>query len=346
MKIGKHIIEPPVALAPMEGVTDRAFRGIIRGLGGCGLTVTEFVSSEGLTREVGDAWRMAELDEDEHPVSIQIYGRNPERMAEAARLCEGLGADFVDINLGCPSKRVTSGCAGSALMKEPERAREIFDAVYESVSVPMTVKMRLGWSMDALNAPEIAAAAEAAGAQMVAVHGRTRTCGYKGSAKWAEIRHVKEAVTVPVLVNGDIIDPDSARRALDASHADGVMVGRGVMRDPWAIARISASLTGTLEPAPTMEDRRELLHEYVDRLGVDGPLGRRAVTKLRRVIGYLSKGMSNASKLRNAMNTVTEIEVAKELIDEFFRSISERERRRATYRSRPSADEGLGRLEV
>ena len=330
----------------MEGVTDRAFRGIIRRLGGCGLTVTEFVSSEGLTREVRDAWRMAELDEDEHPVSIQIYGRDPERMAQAARLCEQLGADFVDINLGCPSKRVTSGCAGSALMKEPERAREIFDAVYEAITVPMTVKMRLGWSMDTLNAPEIAASAEDAGAAMVAVHGRTRTCGYKGSARWAEIRHVKDAVSVPLLVNGDIIDPDSARRALDASGADGVMVGRGVMRDPWAIARISASLLGTPAPTPTMEDRRRLLHEYVDRLGVDGPLGRRAVAKLRRVIGYLSKGMPNASKLRNAMNTVTEIEVAKGLIDEFFHALSERETRRARFASAARSDDGLRRLEV
>ena len=308
----------------MEGVTDRAFRGIIRGLGGCGLTVTEFVSSEGLTREVKDAWRMAELDADEHPVSIQIYGRDPKRMGDAARLCEDLGADFVDINLGCPSKRVTSGCAGSALMKEPERAREIFDAVFESITVPMTVKMRLGWSLDTLNAPEVAASAVDAGAQMIAVHGRTRTCSYKGTARWEEIRHVKEAVPVPVFVNGDILGPDSARRALEASGADGVMVGRGVMRDPWAIARISASLSGLPEPSPTLDDRRRLLHEYVTRLGSDGPLGRRAVAKLRRVIGYLSKGMQNASRLRNAMNTVSEISTAQRLIDEYFDSLRAR----------------------
>ena len=308
----------------MEGVTDRAFRGIIRGLGGCGLTVTEFVSSEGLTREVQDAWRMAELDADEHPVSIQIYGRDPQRMADAARHCENLGADFVDINLGCPSKRVTSGCAGSALMKEPERAREIFDAVFDAITVPMTVKMRLGWSLDTLNAPEIAASAVEAGAQMIAVHGRTRTCAYKGSARWAEIRHVKDAVPVPVLVNGDIINPETARLALDASGADGVMVGRGVMRDPWAIARISASFRGAPEPEPTMDDRRDLLHEYVTRLGAQGPMGRRAVAKLRRVIGYLSKGMPNASKLRNAMNNVSEIPAAQELIDAYFDSLRAR----------------------
>lgn len=320
MKIGTHKIDPPVALAPMEGVTDRAFRGIIRGLGGCGLTVTEFVSSEGLTRDIEDSWRMAELDADEHPVSIQIYGRDPQRMADAAKLCERLGADFVDINLGCPSKRVTSGCAGSALMKEPERAREIFDAVFEAITVPLTVKMRLGWDLKTLNAPEIAASAVEAGAQMVAVHGRTRTCAYKGSARWSEIRHVKEAVSVPVLVNGDIICPDTARAALEASGADGVMVGRGVMRDPWAIARITAALTGTEPPNPSMNDRRDLLHEYVTRLGSDGPLGRRAVAKLRRVIGYLSKGMPHASKLRNAMNNVSEVDVARGLIDEFFAS--------------------------
>lgn len=318
MRIGTIDIDPPVALAPMEGVTDRAFRGTIRNLGGCGLTVTEFVSSEGLTREVENAWRMAELDTDEHPVSIQIYGRDPERMAQSARHCQELGADFIDINLGCPSKRVTSGCSGSALMKEPERAREIFVAVAEAIRVPMTVKMRLGWDMESLNAADIAASAVECGAAMIAVHGRTRMCGYKGKARWDLVRPVADAIDVPLLVNGDIVDLPSARQALAESGADGVMVGRGVMRDPWTIARIAAGLRGETIPAPTANDRRLLLHDYLDRMAAEGALGHRAVAKLRRVVGYLSKGMPHASKLRDAMNRVEDVTGARALIDDYF----------------------------
>ncbi|MFU8803973.1 MAG: tRNA dihydrouridine synthase, partial [Bradymonadaceae bacterium] len=234
-------ISPPVVLAPMEGVTDRAFRTLVRGLGGCGLAVTEFVSSEALTREVEQAWRMAELDPEEKPVSIQIYGRDPERMSEAARHCEELGADIVDINLGCPSKTVVTGCAGSALMREPELAVEIFDAVFEAITIPMTVKMRLGWNHEMLNAPYLAEEAVRAGAKMIAVHGRTRSDQYKGSARWELIRDVKDAIDVPLLVNGDIRCPDSALQAIELSGADGVMVGRGVMSDPWTIRRISCA---------------------------------------------------------------------------------------------------------
>lgn len=318
MRIGDIDIFPPVALAPMEGITDRAFRGTIRALGGCGLAVTEFVSSEGMTREVAAAWRMAEVDPEEHPVSIQIYGRDPERMAQAARHCEALGADFVDLNLGCPSKRVTSGCAGSALMREPERASEIFAAVSEAITVPMTVKMRLGWDLEAVNAPEVAAAAVEAGARMITVHGRSRMCAYKGSARWDLVRRVRDAIDVPLLVNGDIVDAESALRALEASGADGVMVGRGVTRDPWAIARISAALHGTDFDEPSAHDRRALLHDYLRRMHLGGESGPRAVAKLRRVVGYLSKGLPHASRLRDAMNRVSDTATAAALVDDFF----------------------------
>lgn len=318
MRIASVQLRSPVALAPMEGVTDRAFRGVVRSRGGCGLTVTEFVSSEALTREVSDAWRMAELDPDEHPVSIQIYGRDPERMAAAARMCEALGADFVDLNLGCPSKRVTSGCAGSALMREPERAFEIFDAVSGAVRVPFTVKMRLGWDLDSINAPEIAAGAVARGAAMIAVHGRSRMCAYKGKARWDLIRPVRDAVDVPLFVNGDVVDTGSARRALEASGADGVMVGRAVMSDPWAIARIAAGLAGESFSEPSFEDRRTLLHDYIDRLERDIDRGHRTVAKLRRVVGTLSKGMPGAARLRAALNGVQGIEDARALVDAWF----------------------------
>lgn len=323
------VLDPPVALAPMEGVTDRAFRNVVRSLGGCGLTVTEFVSSEGLTRDVRDAWRMAELDPGEHPVAIQIYGRDPRRMGDAARLCEQLGADIVDINLGCPSKRVTSGCSGSALMREVTLAGEIFEAVRESITLPMTVKMRLGWDLKSINAPEVAALAEAKGACMVTVHGRSRCCFYKGHARWDELAAVKDAVSVPLLVNGDILGPDTARAALEASKADGVMIGRGVMRDPWTLARVAASFRGETIPEATLDERRVLIHDYLDRLdlGHAGPMNRRTLAKLRKVMGYFSKGMVNASKLRAALHEVDTVVEARALIDTFFASQPDAEAR-------------------
>ncbi len=321
-----HIpIDPPVALAPMEGVTDRAFRSLIRSFGGCGLTVTEFVSSEGLTRDVKAAWRMAELDAGERPVSIQIYGRDPERMAQAARHCEGLGADIVDINLGCPSKRVTSGCSGSALMKEPALAREIFDAVHSAIAVPMTVKMRLGWDDSSLNAPEIAASAEAAGAAMVAVHGRTRMQSYKGKSRWDEIRSVKEAVAIPLVVNGDIVDGASARAALAASGGDGVMVGRGVMADPWAIARIAAELRGTPFEEPGIDDRHAALHGYLDRYGAEDWENRRTTARVKAVCGYFSKGLHLASRLRASVQRARSEAEVREILDLYFAQVRERD---------------------
>lgn len=318
--IGPVKIETPVVLAPMEGITDRAFRTTIRSLGGCGLAVTEFVSSEGLTRDVQDAWRMAELDPGEKPVSIQIYGRDPQRMADAAKYCEGLGADIVDLNLGCPSKRVTSGCSGSALMKEPALARDIFTAVYESISVPMTVKMRLGWDDHSLNAPEIAADAVACGAQMIAVHGRTRMQAYKRTARWEEIYRVREAVTVPLLVNGDVVDYDSAMRAIEASGADGVMVGRGVMSNPWTLRDISAAMRGEAFSDPDESEKASVLVEYVNRLAMNGPADKRSLTKLKKVAGYFTKGMHNASRLRKAVQRVRDYDEARTLLRTFFAS--------------------------
>lgn len=321
-KIHNVLVDPPVVLAPMEGVTDRAFRTLVRGLGGCGLAVTEFVSSEALTREIEAAWRMAELDPSEHPVSIQIYGRDPERMAQAARHCEALGADIVDINLGCPSKRVTTGCAGSALMREPELATEIFRAVRGAISVPMTVKMRLGWDDSSLNAPEIARAAVGEGASMITVHGRTKTQAYKGHARWSEIARVREAVDVPLLVNGDIIDSTTARMALEQSGADGIMVGRGVMADPWTMARITADFRGEVFEEPSLQMRREVLVAYLHKLETfDLPM----LIRLKKVISYFSKGLPNAARLRSDVQRAQSLQEAQSILNRFFDAIEQRE---------------------
>jgi len=315
----------------MEGITDKRFRSMVRALGGCGLTVTEFVSSEAMTRNVKKAWRMAEIDPDEHPVSIQIYGRRPDRLAKSAEFCQEIGADIVDINLGCPSKTVTSGCSGSALMKEPELASEIFAAVYSAIDIPFTVKMRTGWDDHSRNAPEIAKRAEDAGAQMVAVHGRTRTQMYKGSADWAFVAEVKRAVGVPVIVNGDVLTVDDAFRAMHISGADAVMVGRGIMRNPWLLRQITDTLEGREPYEPTLTDRRDILLAYLDERAAGIDREEVAAGRMKKIITYFTKGLPSGAKLRKALHRSDSVGQIKHMLTVYFEAL-ERGHRRDAFR--------------
>jgi len=240
-------LNPPVFLAPMAGITDLPYRTLVARFG-AGLVVSEMVASQELLSRRPGTREKAELGLGVEGTSVQIAGREAAPMAEAARMIEAQGARLIDINMGCPAKKVTQGASGSALMKTPDHALRLIEAVVEAVNVPVTLKTRLGWDDQMLNAPDIARRAESAGIKMITIHGRTRCQFYKGSADWQAIRAVREAVDIPVVANGDITSANAAKQALDQSGADGVMIGRGAQGRPWVLAEISHALFGT--PAP------------------------------------------------------------------------------------------------
>jgi tRNA-dihydrouridine synthase B len=303
LEIGSLRISPRLMLAPMSGVTDSAFRRIVRRASGrsVGLMLTEFISVEALTRDNAKSFRMMRFRPEERPIAVQIFGADADRMARAARLVEESGADVLDINCGCPVPKVVKRGGGCELMRQPEQLSHILRAVRREVSIPVTLKMRSGWDETNRNAGDVAAIAEAAGVDMVTIHGRTRVQLYHGEADWSVIPSVRRRVSIPVVGSGDILTAADALRRERVFSPDGVMIGRGALANPWIFRQIEELRRGESVYRPALEERLDAMHAYAACLEEDHPPVA-VVARLRQFAGRLTKGLRSGAALRAAIN--------------------------------------------
>jgi nifR3 family TIM-barrel protein len=317
LKIRDVEISPPLVLAPIAGHTDSLFRQAIKSLGGCGLVVSELVSTEGMTRHQDRTLHLTRFEKCERPVSIQIFGSDPERMAESAVMVQDMGADIVDINVGCPVKKVVNQGGGSNLLRDLSLLERIFKAVRKAVSIPLTAKIRTGWDRTSTNAIEVLKIAEGCGLEALAIHGRSRCDLFAGQADWSVIACVKQAASIPVIGNGDIFEPSDAERMFRETGVDGVMIGRGVLSNPWLMRQCHEHLCGNPVHGVTLQEKADFMLSFLRRLSQGIP-PIAAVGKMKRMGGYLSKGIPGGSRLRADIHSAHSCDEIIDLVQDYF----------------------------
>ena len=311
-QIGNITIDPPLALAPMAEVTDTYYRSLIKELGGVGLVVSEFISAEGLTRENVRTHSMLKFDEAERPVAIQIYGGDPDRMDDAAAIVEAQGVDIVDVNMGCPVKKIVSNGAGSALLKDFDRAARVVEKIKERVAIPVTVKVRKGWESD--DVLPLLKRFEDIGVAAIAIHGRTRNEAYTGASDWGYIAQVKSELRIPVWGNGDVKNAADAARMFEQTKVDGVMIGRAALHNPFIFRDIHAYVNGEPVVANEIERRIDAMQRYLSKIASAPQPEKWKLHKARTVIGWFSKGIAHGKDLRSGLASMNTIEDAQRLL--------------------------------